>query len=311
MLNFVKNSPLPLLKEANRSTKKVKNRHDNYSEKTVDGHDAMMNEDATQSGGLKRQKMMPSILEIRTNDYIRTTKDDGSVKLVFRESIQDKINMHMKRLLVVRVLGRTIGFKTLNDRMGLLWQPKVTMKVMNIDNGEISGSAYDTLAAVTAKANKWNPSKISLVGRATLWKFVLITIPLYIMQTTTIPKGVCNDLDKWDELFLVASWKLWTARNRAVLADEWNRTPLYNCYMSHYRTLPFTGAGVTTALRLLPVALVEDLVVRLLGQPKVEFKQFGWYIDVDEKNKRSFFYYFVEGYGDIDKLPLTLWLNGD
>ncbi|KAK9111334.1 hypothetical protein Scep_018853 [Stephania cephalantha] len=55
---------------------------------------------------------------------------------------------------------------------------------------------------------------------------------------------------------------------------------------------------------------VEDLVVRLPGQPKVEFKQFGGYIDVDEKNGRSLFYYFVEGYGDADKLPLALWLNG-
>ncbi|CAN4108026.1 unnamed protein product [Withania somnifera] len=55
---------------------------------------------------------------------------------------------------------------------------------------------------------------------------------------------------------------------------------------------------------------LEDLVEKLPGQPKVGFRQYAGYVDVDEKAGRSLFYYFVEAEKDAQKLPLTLWLNG-
>ncbi|KAK1267012.1 Serine carboxypeptidase-like 42 [Acorus gramineus] len=55
---------------------------------------------------------------------------------------------------------------------------------------------------------------------------------------------------------------------------------------------------------------MEDLVVRLPGQPVVGFRQFAGYVDVDVKAGRSLFYYFAEAEKDADKKPLTLWLNG-
>lgn len=54
----------------------------------------------------------------------------------------------------------------------------------------------------------------------------------------------------------------------------------------------------------------EDLVVRLPGQPYVEFKQYAGYVDIDVSHGRSLFYYFVEADKDPDHKPLTLWLNG-
>ena len=54
----------------------------------------------------------------------------------------------------------------------------------------------------------------------------------------------------------------------------------------------------------------EDLVVGLPGQPKVGFRQYAGYVDVDVKAGRSLFYYFVEADKVPDKKPLTLWLNG-
>ncbi|OIW14475.1 hypothetical protein TanjilG_19891 [Lupinus angustifolius] len=54
----------------------------------------------------------------------------------------------------------------------------------------------------------------------------------------------------------------------------------------------------------------EDLVKRLPGQPKVEFKQYAGYVDIDVKHGRSLFYYFVEADHDPDNKALTLWLNG-
>lgn len=54
----------------------------------------------------------------------------------------------------------------------------------------------------------------------------------------------------------------------------------------------------------------EDLVKGLPGQPKVGFKQYAGYVDVDLKAGRSLFYYFVEAEVDPGLKPLTLWLNG-
>ncbi|CAL9222747.1 unnamed protein product [Arabidopsis halleri] len=54
----------------------------------------------------------------------------------------------------------------------------------------------------------------------------------------------------------------------------------------------------------------EDLVVKLPGQPKVGFRQFAGYVDVDSENGRSLFYYYVEAVKEPDTKPLTLWLNG-
>lgn len=55
---------------------------------------------------------------------------------------------------------------------------------------------------------------------------------------------------------------------------------------------------------------LEDLVVSLPGQPKVEFRQFAGYVDVDVKAGRSLFYYFTEAENNSHNKPLTLWLNG-
>jgi serine carboxypeptidase-like clade 2 len=54
----------------------------------------------------------------------------------------------------------------------------------------------------------------------------------------------------------------------------------------------------------------EDLIMKLPGQPKVEFSQYAGYVDIDVKHGRSLFYYFVEANQYHDKKPLTLWLNG-
>ncbi|KFK24266.1 hypothetical protein AALP_AAs40498U001000 [Arabis alpina] len=54
----------------------------------------------------------------------------------------------------------------------------------------------------------------------------------------------------------------------------------------------------------------EDLVTKLPRQPKVAFRQFAGYVDVDVKAGRSLFYYFVEAENQPHSKPLTLWLNG-
>ncbi|KAK4264563.1 hypothetical protein QN277_025722 [Acacia crassicarpa] len=55
---------------------------------------------------------------------------------------------------------------------------------------------------------------------------------------------------------------------------------------------------------------LEDAILRLPGQPQVRFRQFSGYIQVDDKNDKALFYYFVESDSDPDSKPLVLWLNG-
>ncbi|KAK4378416.1 hypothetical protein RND71_000278 [Anisodus tanguticus] len=63
------------------------------------------------------------------------------------------------------------------------------------------------------------------------------------------------------------------------------------------------------------VGNMEDDLIKggLPGQPisNVKFKQYAGYVNVDEKNGRSLFYYFAESAsGNASSEPLVLWLNG-
>ncbi|XP_059646036.1 serine carboxypeptidase-like 45 isoform X2 [Cornus florida] len=52
-------------------------------------------------------------------------------------------------------------------------------------------------------------------------------------------------------------------------------------------------------------------MVRLPGQPQVNFQQFAGYITIDEKQNKALFYYFVEAETNLpSSKPLVLWLNG-
>jgi serine carboxypeptidase-like clade II len=54
-----------------------------------------------------------------------------------------------------------------------------------------------------------------------------------------------------------------------------------------------------------------DRITALPGQPNdAAVQQYSGYINVDEKDGRTLFYYFVEATTDAAKSPLILWLNG-
>ncbi|CAI8586008.1 unnamed protein product [Vicia faba] len=54
----------------------------------------------------------------------------------------------------------------------------------------------------------------------------------------------------------------------------------------------------------------SDKISSLPQQPKVEFQQYAGYVTVDEVQKRSLFYYFVEAEVEPASKPVVLWLNG-
>lgn len=53
-----------------------------------------------------------------------------------------------------------------------------------------------------------------------------------------------------------------------------------------------------------------DRVIRLPGQPIVNFEQYAGYVTVNESHGRALFYWFFEATHDVEKKPLVLWLNG-
>ncbi|KNA12226.1 hypothetical protein SOVF_127870 [Spinacia oleracea] len=59
----------------------------------------------------------------------------------------------------------------------------------------------------------------------------------------------------------------------------------------------------------------RDRIVKLPGQPPVNFSQYGGYVTIDTKAGKAFYYYFVEApitttNKNNNSLPLLLWLNG-
>ncbi|GKE67578.1 serine carboxypeptidase-like protein 31, partial [Tanacetum coccineum] len=54
----------------------------------------------------------------------------------------------------------------------------------------------------------------------------------------------------------------------------------------------------------------EDLVKKLPGQPKVDFRHYAGYVTVNENYERALFYWFHEAQTLPDEKPLVLWLNG-
>ncbi|XWS68475.1 hypothetical protein CRYUN_Cryun04dG0093600 [Craigia yunnanensis] len=53
-----------------------------------------------------------------------------------------------------------------------------------------------------------------------------------------------------------------------------------------------------------------DRVIKLPGQPPVDFKQYAGYVTVNESHGRALFYWFFEATSKPEKQPLLLWLNG-
>lgn len=48
---------------------------------------------------------------------------------------------------------------------------------------------------INSKLAGWNMNLLSRVGRVTLAKSVLVTIPSYTMQNLWLPEGICDNID--------------------------------------------------------------------------------------------------------------------
>lgn len=64
-------------------------------------------------------------------------------------------------------------------------------------HGRVTGSLFNPmLTRIDARLEGWRAKYLSLAGKITLAQSVLTTIPFYTMQSTLLPVGVCDIIDK-------------------------------------------------------------------------------------------------------------------
>ncbi|MBA0826758.1 hypothetical protein Goarm_011581 [Gossypium armourianum] len=72
-------------------------------------------------------------LEILEGD-VKVSTDGPYPKIFFSEHVHEILDKSMKQIVVVRFLGRTIGYKALINRIQALWKPIWDFQVINIEN---------------------------------------------------------------------------------------------------------------------------------------------------------------------------------
>ena len=84
-----------------------------------------------------------------------------------------------------------LGFSVTNDLGMPLLHSRVTRNTY-----------HDIVDKVEKRLSGWNASQLSLAGRITLTQSVLQAIPVYTMQTSEIPAGVINKINKICKRFI-------------------------------------------------------------------------------------------------------------
>lgn len=94
-------------------------------------------------------------------------------------------------------LGKYLGVPSINGRAGK----------------EVFKHFLDT---INSKLEQWKTRNLSFDGRITLAQAALILVPCYMMQSTTLPKGLCSEIDKKVTDFI---WGNENGRNKTHLIN--------------------------------------------------------------------------------------------
>ena len=86
-------------------------------------------------------------------------------------------------------------------------------------------SSYQYLVdKIRMKIEGWQTKYLSMMGRATLIKSVVSTIPIYAMQTTLLPQKISHQLDKMNYSFLWGD----TGQHRSCHTINWEIVTMPN-----------------------------------------------------------------------------------
>ncbi|KAK9046473.1 hypothetical protein V6N11_052360 [Hibiscus sabdariffa] len=80
-------------------------------------------------------------IEILEGDVVRTIVD-GLISIQFSQRIQTLAEKSLDRTIVLKLLGRNIGYSTLKNKIQDMWKPKREIKLMDIENGYFLASFY-------------------------------------------------------------------------------------------------------------------------------------------------------------------------
>lgn len=66
--------------------------------------------------------------------------------------------------------------------------------------------SYSTYSYVVKKVQErllgWKVENLSMVGKVTLCKSVILALPIYVMQFISLPKSICNEIEKMYRKFV-------------------------------------------------------------------------------------------------------------
>ncbi|MBA0807918.1 hypothetical protein Gohar_023693 [Gossypium harknessii] len=133
--------------ESDRNTKKVR-----FKDHDVDEDTTMTGDPESQSVLSRKDKLLggksgESALDRSTptvgceNDFellegdVNTTHIDGVPAITFSDRIKEILFKEMELTVVVKLLGRNIGYNALYNRIMFLWKPANSIRLMDIDNG--------------------------------------------------------------------------------------------------------------------------------------------------------------------------------
>jgi hypothetical protein len=103
----------------------------------------------------------------------------SKTKVLFSRNVSDSL---------ARNISRDCGFGRNEDLSKYLGIPLLHQRITRQTYGYLLENMQRKLAS-------WKSNNISLAGRITLCKSALSTIPLYPMQSTVLPKGICMEID--------------------------------------------------------------------------------------------------------------------
>jgi len=86
-------------------------------------------------------------------------------------------------------------------------------------NGRVTNSTFqDVLSRIDGRLASWKTKCLSLAGRATLIQSTIAAIPGYVMQSSRLPRSLCDTLDKKIRRFLWGG----TAMGRKIHLVPWD-----------------------------------------------------------------------------------------
>ncbi|KAK8564737.1 hypothetical protein V6N12_058320 [Hibiscus sabdariffa] len=96
--------------------------------------DKLLGSDSTKHPMETEEALEDDDIEILEGDVIRSMVD-GVISIEFSERIQTLAVKSLDQTVVVKLLGRRIGYETLRNKMYELWKSEQPFKLMDIENG--------------------------------------------------------------------------------------------------------------------------------------------------------------------------------